>query len=333
MTRRILLLAVILTASLSMAGFSVAWALGQQAAETTTVMTVIDPDRVVTIPGQTHTFTLPISTTTVTVTASGTTTTTAPPPPPASSWSKGGTGLWSPGNSIPSSAANLDVVIAADWNSYQIKDFPAPTLSLIYQSILSADQRTDRFYGMTAQEVIANGWYLRDISGNPVFSSGYPNSVLADVGLQAFQDKWAQNVIAFLTARGMDGLQIDDVVAQLSGYAAVAVPKYPTAQVWEDAMVSAISNVGAKLKAQGFYVLPNVFKSGGAANTAAFALRMKVGLHGVMLESFTATSSQLSATSTLLQVGIDVIGLDFTNSASVKSQLLALGGRALYMTG
>jgi len=76
------------------AGFVTAVALGQGAAETTTVVTVTDPDRVVTIPGAIHDVTLPISTVTVTVTGTTTTTTqppttttttttTVPPPPPS----------------------------------------------------------------------------------------------------------------------------------------------------------------------------------------------------------------------------------------------------------
>ncbi len=254
----------------------------------------------------------------------------APPPAPAS-WPKGGTGLWSPGADIPVSANGLDMVISADWNSYQIKDFTAPTLSLIYQSPLSCDDRVDRFYGMSAQECIGSNWCLRDSAGAPAYSASYPHSVLADVGLVAYQDRWAQNAIAFMQARGMDGCQLDDVVAQLSGYAGVVVPKYQ-AGGWEAAMAACISNVGAKIRAAGLYTLGNVYKTGGWANTATFAAGMKAGLNGAMLEGYSGASDQLAAAATLLTNGVDAIGLDFNPTAAAKTSLLAVGPRALYMT-
>jgi parallel beta helix pectate lyase-like protein len=60
------------------AGFGTALALGGSSADTTTVLTVTDPDRTVTLPGAVHTLTVNVSTVTVTVT--GTTTTTTPAP-------------------------------------------------------------------------------------------------------------------------------------------------------------------------------------------------------------------------------------------------------------
>jgi hypothetical protein len=136
--------------------------------------------------------------------------------------------------------------------------------SVVYKSILSASMKTDgRNYGLTGQQAIANGWAMLDTSGNPIYSSSYPDSVLLDLGNPAMQQALADAIIANARQIGIDAVFLDDVVAQADGYASVTPAKYATAKAWEDAMVADVNAVGAKIRAAGFYVVANVYKSGG----------------------------------------------------------------------
>jgi len=182
--------------------------------------------------------------------------------------------------------------------------------SVVYKSILSASMKTDgRDYGLTGQQAIANGWAMLDTSGNPIYSSSYPDSVLLDLGNPAMQQALADAIIANARQIGIDAVFLDDVVAQANGYASVTPAKYATAEAWEDAMVADVNAVGAKIRAAGFYVVANVYKSGGGLTTASFAARMKAGINGAMFEYFPQFSDSLQGVTAVQNAGEDAFAL------------------------
>lgn len=244
--------------------------------------------------GNPHTTTVTTTTVPTTTTVSTTTvpTTTVTTTTASTAWPHGGIGIWRVGDNLPSTASRYDIVIVAGWQADLAGALPSTTKSLLYTSDVSCDTRTsgtDYFYGMSATELRANNWYLKDASGREVHSNGYPNSVLADIGLTAYQDKWARNVEAFLVAHHLDGLQVDDVDGTLSHYASVSIPKYPTNQSWQDAHVAFLNRAVAYLRSKGYWVVANT------AGTTSFLTRVAQTTNAVMLEDYRGTSADVQA--------------------------------------
>jgi hypothetical protein len=130
-----------------------------------------------------------------------------------------------------------------------------PTKSLVYMSGTSI--QTSWSTGVSYQEALSNGWLLKDASGNYVMNVTY-GAYVADIGSAAYQQRFVDNVAAFLAANGNEGTFIDDVLRTpviLTG--GVYPAKYPSQAAWEEAMVSFIASVGTKLRAKGFYVTVN----------------------------------------------------------------------------
>ena len=130
-----------------------------------------------------------------------------------------------------------------------------PTKSLVYMSGTSI--QTSWSTGVSYQEALANGWLLKDASGNYVMNVTY-GAYVADIGSASYQQRFVDNVAAFLAANGNEGTFIDDVLRTpvlLTG--GVYPAKYPSQAAWEEAMVSFVASVGTKLRAKGFYVTVN----------------------------------------------------------------------------
>jgi Hypothetical glycosyl hydrolase family 15 len=137
-----------------------------------------------------------------------------------------------------------------------IKDASAagalPTKSLVYMSGPSV--QTSWLTGVSYDDALANGWLLKNSSGQYI-KTPY-GAYVGDVGSAGYQKRWADNVKAFISSHGNEGVFIDDVVSTPAGWGAFPA-KYPTQSAWETAMVSFMAYVGAALRPLGYYVLAN----------------------------------------------------------------------------
>jgi hypothetical protein len=107
--------------------------------------------------------------------------------------------------------------------------------------------------GVSYSDAVANGWLLKDSSGNYVkYPSSY--SVLLDVGNTAYQQRFISAVDTLLRSHpGVDGMMIDNVV----GSVITPSVKYPDSASYRAAMLSFIKAVGPALKAKGWWVAVN----------------------------------------------------------------------------
>lgn len=173
---------------------------------------------------------------------------------------------------------------ASGGNEFAVAALPN-VLAVQYKSILSASTLTDgRNYGLTGQEAIANGWAMLDTNHNVMYSQSFPTAVLLDLANPQMQAALAAAIIANGNAIGCNAIFLDDVVAQSNGYASVTPLNYGTQALWENGMVSAMNAVGAAIKAAGFYVIGNTYKSGSQLGTVTFARRFASAVSGIMFE-------------------------------------------------
>jgi hypothetical protein len=99
--------------------------------------------------------------------------------------------------------------------------------------------------------------------GNRSSNPRYPHLHLANVGSASYQRMWARRVIAGAAAGRFDGVMIDEISAQLSGWTGGSYPTaYSSDRAWERAMKRFVRFVGPALKARGLYVLANAYKGG-----------------------------------------------------------------------
>ena len=164
-----------------------------------------------------------------------------------------------------------------------------PGTSLVYKSGTSVQRSWST--GVSYQEVLNNGWLLKDANGAYVLNVRY-GAFVADIGNPAYQQRFVDNVAAFLKRNGNDGVFIDDVLATpivLTG--GVYPAKYPTREEWEEATVSFIAKVGGDLRARGFYVLaqangwiPNDPSSDSGSTSVRFWTRLAPNVSGLQSE-------------------------------------------------
>jgi len=174
-----------------------------------------------------------------------------------------------------------------------------PTTSLVYMSGTSV--QTSWSTGVSYQEALANNWLLKDAGGNYVRNVSF-GAYVGDIGNSAYQQRFVDNVASFLAQNGNEGVFIDDVLITPVGMTGGVFPaKYPTQKSWEDAMVSFVANVGAALKARGFYVVVNAsaYISGNSGSddgtlTAAFWQRLAPHVSGLMSEYWEQLASNTS---------------------------------------
>jgi len=135
-----------------------------------------------------------------------------------------------------------------------------PGRSLVYMS--GADVSMGFDTGVSYDRALARGWLARDQAGQLVARAGYPGVFLADVGNAEYQRDWLRNVLAFLRATKVDGVYVDDVIADARTWSVggVAPARYPTQLDWEAAMLSFVNAVGPELRRRGYYVLLNAHK-------------------------------------------------------------------------
>ena len=132
-----------------------------------------------------------------------------------------------------------------------------PGTSLAYFS--GTDVNTQWSTGVPYSEASANGWLLKDSSGNLLVNQGIPgNDYVGDVGNSGYQQAWISNVLAYLAANpGVKGVFIDDVLYDLAPLTGAEAAEYPTQQAWAQAQLSFIEAVGTALRAKGYYVAVN----------------------------------------------------------------------------
>lgn len=133
-----------------------------------------------------------------------------------------------------------------------------PGYSLVYHSGTSVNTEWDS--GVPYSVARANGWLLRDAAGALLINEQYPANYIGDVGNDAYRAEFLRRVRDYAVSVGVDGIYIDDVVADISTLAGRYPAKYPNQESWENAMAGFVHVVGTALKARGLYVLVNAHK-------------------------------------------------------------------------
>jgi hypothetical protein len=199
-----------------------------------------------------------------------------PPPPPAptsSPLAHDGTGITRFGDTFGTAGGydRYDYVIVGYGDVDKAAALPGRTL--VYKGGVDVFSSSNSDPGLNSggvpySQAAANGWLLKDSSGNVVHADGFGN-YLGDVGDPGFQQAWATNVANFLLAHHADGVFIDNVICSITGLSGGVVPaKYPTDGSFANAYVSFLSFVGPYLKARGLYVATNTFCFGAADMSA-----------------------------------------------------------------
>jgi hypothetical protein len=147
-------------------------------------------------------------------------------------------------------------VIVDRANAVAAAALPSTTRVLVYHA--GVDININWTTGVSYADALANGWLLKDSSGNLIHNAGYPDNYIGDIGSPSYQQRWATDVASYLTSVGADGVYIDDVLGDPALLTNNIWPaKYPTHQSWNDAMASFIAYVGPYMKAHGLYIAVN----------------------------------------------------------------------------
>lgn len=133
-----------------------------------------------------------------------------------------------------------------------------PGTSLVYHSGTSVNTQWDA--GVPYAVARDRGWLLTDAAGTLLVSLQYPTNFIGDVGSDAYRAEFARRVGDHAVSTGVDGVYIDDVVADISTMSGRFPAKYPNREAWEDAMAGFVQTVGTRLEARGLYVLVNAHK-------------------------------------------------------------------------
>jgi hypothetical protein len=174
--------------------------------------------------------------------------------------------------------------------------------SLVYKGGVDVTDTTNtdpglNISGVPYKQALANGWLLKDSSGNLIRPANGANTWFGDVGNSAYQKAWADNVSNFLTAHGADGVFIDNVLCSFGGLSNGVLPaQYPTDTSWATAQAAFLAYVGPALKAKGLYVAVNGYCYGpddGSANTAWWT-RIAPYVDGLMTEDFEQNPGNLA---------------------------------------
>lgn len=135
-------------------------------------------------------------------------------------------------------------------------------------------------------------WFLKS-GGARIASYSYPSLYLMDVGLVAYQAKWATDVIAEMAARGFDGVFLDDcdnaesLVYHLNP-GPRPVDQYPTDAGLDAAVDSFVAYVGPALTAAGLIAIPNVTLGGWWRDTSVAQYdRWLANMSGAFFEYYT----------------------------------------------
>lgn len=146
--------------------------------------------------------------------------------------------------------------------------------------------------GVTSSEALAIGVLLRNASGALLTgNNGGTTYNLGDVGSTAYQNLWVQKVSARLSSQHLDGVFIDNVLCDFVDELSTngSTPTYPTLASQRAAALSFVTNVGAQMRSQGFYVLTNTLcwpPSGAAASNDSWWADVAPNVSGLVTETF-----------------------------------------------
>jgi hypothetical protein len=155
-------------------------------------------------------------------------------------------------------------VVLQSWETKRMQELKAknPSLKiLVYKNLSFAAEKklSTSSTGVSKQEAEANpDWFLKNLAGEPISSDGYKWLWAMDVGNPAYQQRWADNVIAEVQAQGWDGVFLDDVNPTMKyHYDVTQVAKYPTDAAYTAAMESALAYVGPRIQSGGKLAIAN----------------------------------------------------------------------------
>jgi hypothetical protein len=160
---------------------------------------------------------------------------------------------------------STDIVVLQAYQAPLMKQLKAanPNLkALVYKNLTGMTERAPYGIistGVSTEEADAQPeLYLKNTSGNRFKLQYFDWMYAGDVGLPAYQQLWADNVLADITADGWDGVFMDDANASMEyHYDPARVAKYPTDAAWQEATESALRAITARLNARGKLVVPN----------------------------------------------------------------------------
>jgi Hypothetical glycosyl hydrolase family 15 len=160
-----------------------------------------------------------------------------------------------------------NVVVLQEWEKAKLHSLKAanPAIKvLMYKnlsSMLEASPNGNAGTGVTTQEAASHPeWYLTDKTTGTKFNFwGYGYLWAADIGDPGFQQRWADNVGAKLSADIWDGVFVDDTNPTIRyHYDPAQVAEYPDDASYSAATGRALSVIGPALKARGKLVIPNM---------------------------------------------------------------------------
>ena len=167
----------------------------------------------------------------------------------------GGNGLLHLGSSLRNATNQSSYALVVVSETDATAAAALPGRSLVYRSGTCVP--TDYSHGVPYSQALANGWLLKNASGNLIKNQGY-GYYIGDVGNSGYQQAFITSALAFLSARpGLDGVFLDDVLRDIGPLTDEYPAKYPNQAAWAAATVSFISVVGTALRARGYYVLAN----------------------------------------------------------------------------
>ncbi|MCT2582077.1 putative glycoside hydrolase family 15 protein [Actinophytocola gossypii] len=102
-------------------------------------------------------------------------------------------------------------------------------------------------------------WFLRGPDGQRFEYSGYEGHWQMDVGDPAYQQAWADNVIAASTEAGFDGVFMDNTLMTCDAYHEGVCPEeYPTDEAMREAYVSMLAGTRDEFTAAGLKTVANL---------------------------------------------------------------------------
>ncbi|MFN2617713.1 MAG: putative glycoside hydrolase [Thermoleophilaceae bacterium] len=199
---------------------------------------------------------------------------------------------------LPAGTANRNgVVVLKSGQTDKLRQLKAenPNVKvLVYKELAftSSSWSSDSFYsasGVSYTDAQANNWFLHDTSGGLISSNGWGYLTALKVGNAAFQQKWAQNVVAELQQKGWDGVFMDDVNPTLKYHTnPSAVSEYPNDAAYQAAMASALDYIAPRVRGAGKLVMGNI---GGWSEYYSVATSWLTKLDGAMWEHFAKTGT------------------------------------------
>lgn len=102
-------------------------------------------------------------------------------------------------------------------------------------------------------------WFLENAKGKRLEYDGYPGHWQMDIGNTAYQNTWADNVIADAKASGFDGVFMDNALFTCDAYHPGVCPrKYPTDAAFQTAYQQMLANTRPKFTAANLKTVANL---------------------------------------------------------------------------